>query len=144
MKLLLVRNVLTPGATRGVLFIPKLAQVFTLEDPKRETKVKGITCIPAGIYKLALRTQGGMTKRYAGRFPKTHRGMIWLQDVPNFKYVYIHIGNYPEDTEGCVLVGNLPGKDAVHQSRIAYETIYPTIADAIESEEGCTIEIVEV
>jgi len=32
--------------------------------------------------------------------------MLWLQNVPNFEYVYLHIGNVVENSEGCVLVGD--------------------------------------
>jgi len=119
-------------STIGVLTVFGSA-VWVLEDPRREHKVHGETRIPAGRYKLALRNEGGMTQRYAKRFPKMHKGMIWLLDVPMFEWVYLHIGNYPEDTEGCLLVGLTKGQDMVLASKAAYQKVYPLIAEAIEA-----------
>lgn len=114
--------------------------VYTLEDAKRPHKIYGETCIPAGTYKLELRNVGGMTQRYARRY-KFHRGMIWLRHVSLFEWVYIHVGNTSTDTLGCILVGFTSGKDFIGRSRDAYKAIYETIANAIDSPEGCTITI---
>lgn len=78
--------------------------VFTLEDIAREVKVPGKTRIPAGTYQLKLRTDGTMAQKYMKRF-SWHKGMLWLQDVPNFEWVYLHMGNSHLDTEGCILLG---------------------------------------
>lgn len=107
-------------------------EVWTLEDTRREHKVFGETRIPAGRYRLELRNEGGMTARYAARFPDMHRGMVWLQDVPMFDYVYIHIGNGPEHTEGCILVGLGRDTDWIVSSAAAYRRIYPEIVEAID------------
>ena len=135
-----VRN--ASDCTIGVLTVGK-AKFATLEDKVRKDKVHGETAIPAGTYELGLRAEGGMTKRYARKFPDMHKGMIWLQDVPGFTWVYIHIGNFPEDTLGCILVGERAGEDMVHNSRTAYENIYPKIVRMIEAE-GCQISITDV
>lgn len=66
---------------------------FTLEDRVRLSKLSGVTAIPAGTYKLDHRAS-----------PKFKREMIWLRNVPGFQYVYVHSGNKPEDTEGCIMV----------------------------------------
>ena len=78
---------------------------FTMEDQPNEPKVKGETRIPAGRYQIKLREEGGMHGRYSKKFD-WHRGMLWLQDVPNFEWVYVHYGNYEKDTDGCILVGD--------------------------------------
>jgi len=144
-NIVMYRDKLYPNATGG--YLDGFEQrIFTLEDKVRDVKVAGVTAIPAGKYELKLRNEGSMTKRYAKKFPDMHRGMIWLQDVPDFTWVYIHIGNYPEDTDGCILVGKdrPPSRpEAIYRSRAAYEYIYTAIADAIEGE-GCSIEIIEV
>jgi hypothetical protein len=116
--------------------------VATLEDEIREVKVHGETAIPAGTYKLTLRNAGGKTKRYAKRFPEMHKGMIWLRDVPNFTYVYIHIGNFVEDTEGCILVGWRARTRSLQSSTKAYMRIYPKIVKMIE-DEGCQIMVLD-
>lgn len=67
-------------------------------------KVWGKTAIPRGIYRIELNTP---SPKYAsceayrfieGKLPR-------LVDVPQFSGILIHIGNYPRDTEGCILVG---------------------------------------
>jgi hypothetical protein len=112
--------------------------VWTLEDAKREHKVFGETRIPAGKYHLELRNEGGMTQRYAARFPNMHRGMIWLRHVPMFEFIYLHIGNTARDTDGCILVGLGRDENRIVNSRVAYEKIYPPIVEAIE-DRGCHI-----
>ena len=114
----------------------------TLEDPVRRRKIPGVTAIPSGTYELTLRNEGGMTKRYAKRFPNMHKGMIWLRDVPDFKYVYIHIGNYPKDTDGCILVGMRAKQEMIVGSTDAYRRMYPLLVKMIG--EGCQIEIINI
>jgi hypothetical protein len=139
MNLKLKRHKFTDESTIGTLFVDDVS-VCTLEDGKREHKVYGETCIPSGTYKLELRNEGGMNSRYAARYPN-HKGMIWLRHVPLFEWIYIHVGNYPKDTLGCILVGMTEGDDFVGNSRQAYNLIYDTIADAIQSDDGCMITI---
>lgn len=121
-------------ATLGALFalteLPTATEpsfrCFTCEDEKRAIKVPGETRIPAGRYEIKLRTAGGMHPKYASKFPGLHRGMLHLQDVPNFTNVYIHIGNSDDNTEGCILVGR--SADAatmlVGASSPAYQDLY--------------------
>lgn len=106
---------------------------YTLEDEFRIKKVSGETRIPSGTFELKLRTEGSLTKRYEARFPGVHEGMIWLQDVPNFKWIYIHCGNDDEDTRGCILIGSYLRLNRVLNSRSTYRSIYPGIAESIKS-----------
>lgn len=115
--------------------------VWTLEDTKREHKVWGETRIPAGEFVLELRTQGGWHERMAARYP-WHRGMIWLRHVPQFELIYIHPGNTPNDTLGCILVGLTQNEDWIGSSRAAYQRIYEPIAKAIQ-DGGCKILILD-
>lgn len=142
MIITLERNEFTRESTIGVLRVGE-RQCFTLEDTIRDHKIAKQTAIPYGHYRLTLRRDGGMHERYTRNFGSLHRGMLWLRDIPQYEYVYIHIGNAPQDTEGCILVGNTRGKDWIGQSRDAYWTIYPLIADAIESGEDVQIEIMK-
>jgi hypothetical protein len=114
--------------------------VATLEDEIRATKIACLTAIPKGTYKLELRNEGKMTRRYAKRFPDVHKGMIWLRNVPGYTFVYIHIGNFVEDTDGCILVGERARSRSLQSSTSAYLKIYPKIVKMIE-EEGCQIVI---
>ncbi|MEE9393729.1 MAG: DUF5675 family protein [Planctomycetota bacterium] len=127
-------------ATLGFLMVARVASwqfaCFTCEDEHRAQKVHGETRIPAGRYQIKLRTEGGRHARYKTAFPLSHVGMLWLQDVPGFEWVYIHIGNDDDDTLGCILVGEDRNETLrnVQRSRTAYSRIYREIAAAVERE----------
>ncbi len=42
--------------------------------------------------------------------------VLFNDDVPADRYILIHIGNYPKDTDGCILLGSSKGKDFVGNS----------------------------
>ena len=135
-------------STLGELYVDGVLECYTLEDEYRAQKVAGETRIPAGAYKLRLRTEGGKHEVYKQKFkhqPGFHKGMLELKDVPGFKYILIHIGNSHDDSDGCLLVGQrhtiVEGHYYVTQSRAAYEKLYPKVRDAILRGEGASIEI---
>ncbi|KKK90217.1 hypothetical protein LCGC14_2725280, partial [marine sediment metagenome] len=66
-------------------------------------------------------------------FSDIHEGMIWLQNVPGFKYIYIHCGNDDDDTDGCILVGSYLRLNKVLNSRSTYTRIYPGIVENIKA-----------
>jgi len=153
MKLQVVRFSSQVDSTSGLLFeINELGKHFlcyTLEDEARVLKVKGETRVPAGTYKIKLRTEGGFHERYSRKYPNIHIGMLHIVDVPGFEYILIHTGNTDEHTAGCLLVGdsqenNVIIRDGfVGKSNNAYKRIYPRIAKAIESGEEVKIEYVD-
>ena len=138
-------------STLGVMRIAGKVRCFTLEDQYREgPKVPGETRIPAGIYDVKLRTEGGFNARYAARdgIKEIHHGMLWLQNVPGFEWILIHCGNTDADTEGCILVGSDAiahgeGNYALGRSVPAYLDVYPEIASALLRNENVTIEIID-
>ncbi len=118
---------------------------YVLEDQFNEPKIPGETRIPAGRYQIKFRDEGGMIKRYKKRFD-WHRGMLWLQDVPDFQYVYIHVGNKDDDTDGCLLVGdgqvsNIADRGMVTTSVVAYRRLYEMIAAELDAGEEVWIEV---
>lgn len=131
--------------TKGLFFIDGVFQCFILEDKYNKDKVYGETRIWPGTRKIELRTEGGMHEKYKERFGDWHKGMLWITEVNNFEYVYIHIGNTPEDTLGCLLTGFSADIDkaSVGQSTAAYQHIYPQIADAILAGEDVFIETID-
>ena len=149
MKLEVLRISSQQESTLGLLFditnSDRKFLCYTLEDEYREIKVMHETRIPAGTYKITLRTWGGFHERYSKRFPEMHKGMLWIREVPNFEYILIHCGNDDDDTSGCLLVGdtqtsNANGSDGfVGSSTHAYKAIYPSIATALENNEEVTI-----
>jgi len=132
--------------TAGALSISGMFECFTLEDPIREEKIPEETAIPSGRYQIKMRNEGGMVKRYKDKY-KWHDGMLWLQNVPDFEWVYIHIGNYVRDTEGCILVGETPVTDLAHpmigSSTGAYVNLYKEILRVLDSGEDVWIDIKE-
>ena len=69
------------------------------------------SCIPAGVYP-------------AFRFNSPHIGyqLFQLANVPNRVGIDIHVGNYPHDSEGCILVGESAEDAAIDQSKVAFDS----------------------
>lgn len=134
MKILVDRFISDSDTTISKVNVDGTFVCYGLEDEYREDKVSGETRIPAGTYRIKLRTEGGYHEKYKSRFPDIHKGMLHIQDVPNFKWILIHCGNTDEDTAGCLLVGTEavtePGKMRVNQSSVAYKKFYPMVVDA--------------
>jgi hypothetical protein len=146
MRLNLIRYTSDKDSTGGLLYYEGLFLGYTVEDQHQAVKVAKETRIPAGEYKIKLRNEGGMTKRYAKRFgDDIHKGMLWLQDVPGFEWVYIHIGNTDDHTEGCILVGygalRAGGETTISRSADCYLKLYRSVSKAILAGEEVTIRI---
>ena len=145
MKLDVIRTQFGKDATNGMLFIDGVFECFTLEDEVRDVKVHSETAIPLGEYEIKLRTEGGFHSKYTARYGAMHKGMLWLQDVPNFKWILIHTWNQDSHTAGCLLIGETQqdldkGKDGfIGGSGDAYKKMYPKVADALLAGEKVTI-----
>lgn len=128
------RFVSDDDSTISDVLIDGVKECYGLEDEYREEKKVGETRIPAGIYRVGVRTVGGFHNRYSKRFADIHQGMLHILNVPNFEYILIHCGNTDEHTEGCLLVGRegitTPGDMMVTHSTAAYRAFYPKVIDA--------------
>lgn len=130
--------------TRGRRFL-----AFTLEDAYRPTKLMHETRISAGRYEIKLRREGGFHARYLKKFGADfHRGMLHVQDVPEFHHILIHCGNDKDDTSGCLLVGdqsheNVTKDGFIGSSVTAYRRIYPMIADFLTNDGTVNIRYVD-
>lgn len=121
MKFTLTRNRKTNKSTIGMLRKDGIFICYTLEDMDRgltdemplsyikRDKVPGHTAIPKGTYKMLL--------TWSNRFQQK---MPILVNVKGFDGIRIHTGNTDADTEGCILVGMLEGKDRIIHSKLAY------------------------
>lgn len=78
--------------TFGVIRYGQVPFVLTLERPWEDNK-ENVSCIPAGRYRCR--------KIRSPKFGDTYE----ICDVPGRTHVLLHWGNFIEDTEGCVLVG---------------------------------------
>jgi hypothetical protein len=135
MKMKLIRN-RECGATKctfGTLYIDDLPACYTLEDIEREIKIPHETAIPTGVYKV--------TVTYSQRFK---RNLPLLLDVPNFSGVRIHSGNTSADTEGCILLGDVPqfSENFLGNSRQAFNRVFQKINTAYINKDEITLEIV--
>lgn len=119
-KLTLKRINSSSECVLGVLELDDKEVCKTLELPWCDNQ-KGISCIPAGEYKLS-------------PYPSSRFGEVYIvQDVPNRTGILIHTGNTADDIEGCILVGDsygkLNGKKAVLNSRQAFNLLKETLGE---------------
>ena len=98
---------------------------------KKAQKMKGTTAIPEGTYPLLV------TKS-----PRFKEWLPYLQGVPDFEGIRIHAGNYPDDTQGCILVGENKVKGMVVNSRIWLHRLMKCISEAREKNESVWITII--
>ena len=151
MDLLVLRFSSQKDSTNGLLFQKTESfglqfLCYTLEDEFRALKVRGETRIPAGIYDIQFRKEGGFHNKYSKRFTDIHKGMLQVMDVPNFDYILLHCGNTDEHSSGCLLLGdsqenNVIIKDGfIGKSTNAYKRVYPLIAKELELGNKVTIE----
>ena len=78
MDLLVLRFSSQKDSTNGLLFQKTESfglqfLCYTLEDEQRALKVKGETRIPAGIYDIQFRKEGGFHNKYSKRFTDIHK-----------------------------------------------------------------------
>ena len=98
---------------------------------KKAQKMKGTTAIPEGTYSLLV------TKS-----PRFKEWLPYLQGVPDFEGIRIHAGNYPDDTQGCILVGENKVKGMVVNSRIWLHRLMNRIQAAENQGEGIWITVI--
>ena len=130
LKLYLMRSSMTETATLGVIFDPNTNfYLHTLELPPLNN-AKNVSCIPAGVYDV---------KR--GMYNRGGYEVFELLEVPGGRTeIKIHIGNYPKDVFGCIVVGK--GKDEsvpmVQSSRVAFAEFMDYLIDI----DSFTLEII--
>jgi hypothetical protein len=152
MKLQLKRIARKPGYTIGKLYIDGAYFCDTLEDTDRglkqtmpldeikRLKQAGITAIPTGTYKVLMNV---VSPKYSTRATYLSIGgkLPRLENVPGYEGILIHIGNYPKDTEGCILVGKNKAVGAVLESTETFNRLYPLMKAAADRGEEITITI---
>jgi hypothetical protein len=107
-----------------------LKQSMTIAEIKR-LKIAGQTAIPTGTYKVVtniVSPKYSTREAYAfceGKVPR-------LLDVKGYEGILIHIGNYAEDTDGCILVGENKIKGRVINSTATFKRLYELLKTAKE------------
>lgn len=144
MELELIRIAKRDTYTIGHLYVDGVRFCDTLEDTDRgldqkmslavlkARKRKGITAIPTGRYRVTL---GVKSPKYSKRpqYDFCEGYVPRLINVPAYDGILIHIGNYPQDTEGCILVGRNTKVGAVLQSTETFKKLYATLKKSTEN-----------
>ena len=95
-NLLLIRDTFTDKSTIGKLYFNGEFYGHTLELPWKDNK-KRVSCIPKGVYEVKKRH----TEESKYKYEHLH-----ILDVENRELILLHIGNYPKNSKGCILLGN--------------------------------------
>ncbi len=104
---------------------------YSRQSGKKARKIPGKTAIPEGSYPVLV------TKS-----PRFKQWLPLLVGVPGFEGIRIHAGNYPDDTEGCILVGENKYKGMVVNSRRWLKRLVDRITEAKEKDEAVWITII--
>lgn len=104
------RRVVTELTTIGDVSVDGIPFGVTLEPAAH---------IPAGSYKVQIIQSPKFTAKYGFPFLVPE-----LQDVPGHTGIEMHIGNYPDDTTGCTLIGTAPGRDMIGNSEPAFMRLF--------------------
>ena len=127
--------------TIGRLYVDGVRFCDTLEDTDRglrqdmpasvlqAKKRKGVTAIPTGRYRVTLGVKSSrFSQKKAYKFCNGY--LPRLINVPAYDGVLIHIGNFPKDTEGCILVGKNTQVGAVMDSTATFHRLYDVLKNA--------------
>lgn len=128
----------TKNSTGSLMLLDKRPFCMVLEDGYNFPKIHGKTRIPGGRYRVVPRYDGRIFEEYKKRFG--HKFAIFVEDVPGFSGIAIHIGNKVSDTDGCQCVNRSLGIDRNgdffgSDSTSVYLLLYALIEKAFERKE---------
>ena len=111
MNLTLWRRPATDDAVLGALYLDGKFECFTLE--------RASALVPIGRYRVTITE----SERFGRVLP--------LVDVPGRSGIRIHPLNWPQESEGCIGVGQDHGVTNLRDSRLAMQALQPKIAVAL-------------
>jgi hypothetical protein len=109
-NLLLIRDSFTEKSVIGKLYLNSEFYGHTLELAWKDNQ-KRVSCIPKGVYEVKKRH----TQKSKYKYEHLH-----ILDVPDRELILMHIGNYPKNSKGCILLGNTRALNFVGESRKAF------------------------
>ena len=143
MQLYLNRYDATQRGITGLLYIDGSPYGFTVERPWKDNQ-KSVSCIPEGKYKVKFREDPTpLTMHYRQKYDYFNFHLE-LQDVKDRSGIYIHVGNKPEDVEGCIAVAReagAMGSNFIKDSRKAFKPFYMKCKAALQRGEKISITI---
>ncbi|MFP5465149.1 MAG: DUF5675 family protein [Gammaproteobacteria bacterium] len=117
----------TPWGTFGTLRLPD-GTAFPTVEPRWEYNAIGKSCIPAGVYLLAMRASPIVRRTSGGEFNSGWE----VTGVLNRSLIMIHPGNWAGDSNGCILPGRahtvINGVPGVSASRAAFKDLMQRLA----------------
>ena len=138
--LTVTRDKFEPEFTLGTISTDKMKIAETCEDTDRflekdiehvnQHKLYGKTAIPRGRYKVTL----SFSHRFQKILPEVH-------DVPGYEGVRIHGGNGPEDTLGCILVGQFRTAKGIYNCAPAVARVIAILEEAENTGEDVYLEV---
>lgn len=104
------------------------SKLYTMENDTIGEEANADLAIPAGVYTLRWHTSSRPTsiKLKGGKYKALH---ICRENDEGFnaRYILIHIGNYPQDTLGCVLVGKGYVSNMIKESKRGIKELYDIV-----------------
>jgi hypothetical protein len=134
-RLTIHRQYPSEKCTSGYLAINGVITSYTVERPWKDNQ-ENISSIPSGTYDGRL------------RYDHSDRWRVELIDVPGRTNVQIHIGNQPDQSKGCILVGKKLNPDlcSLQQSGLAYRDLkkafYGTETPSATPNKNIVVEVV--
>lgn len=123
---MLIRDSFSLGSTAGVLFVDSCPFCNTLEpaiSTGKKVKYGKGCCVAPGIYSIDF--------HYS---PKFRKYMLTLCGVRGRSGILIHSGNTPNDTSGCILVGERENISVLSNSRSTLDKLFDCCLDVIGKE----------
>lgn len=112
--------------TIGKLYLNDTYLCDTLEPPQYVNH----PCIDKGTYRIGY--------QYSNKFG---RNMPFLLSVNGRVGIMIHSGNYPKDTQGCILVGRNLQKGSVSNSKKTFDNVNSIIQGVVNLTGSATITV---